>query len=236
VNGAFPTVTFVNSTQLKVPVTAAQIATPGAFQVWVGNSPTAATCDAFAALPFTVANNPIVVSRMTHGSAGTFDVNLPFAGTRGVECRSGGANGNYTIVFQFANSLTSVGGASVTSGPGSVSSSAIGVNKNEYIVNLTGVIPPNPPGGAYVTVTLTNVLDSANNSGTVVGPQMGVLVGDVDASGRVDSTDTFDVRQDSLQTISSSNFRADVDASGRIDSNDVFVTRQQSLTSLPSLP
>jgi hypothetical protein len=110
------------------------------------------------------------------------------------------------------------------------------VNKNEYIVNLTGVIPPNPPGGAYVTVTLTNVLDSANNSGTVVGPQMGVLVGDVDASGRVDSTDTFDVRQDSLQTISSSNFRADVDASGRIDSNDVFVTRQQSLTSLPSLP
>ncbi|HEV3391922.1 MAG TPA: M12 family metallopeptidase [Chthoniobacterales bacterium] len=237
VNGAFPTVTFVNSTQLKVPVTAAQIATPGAFQVWVGNSPTAATCDAFAALPFTVANNPIVVSRMTHGNgAGTFDVNLPFAGTRGVECRSGGANGNYTIVFQFANSLTSVGGASVTSGPGSVSSSAIGVNKNEYIVNLTGVIPPNPPGGAYVTVTLTNVLDSANNSGTVVGPQMGVLVGDVDASGRVDSTDTFDVRQDSLQTISSSNFRADVDASGRIDSNDVFVTRQQSLTSLPSLP
>ena len=31
-----------------------------------------------------------VASRMTHGSAGTFDINLPLIGTRGVECRSGG--------------------------------------------------------------------------------------------------------------------------------------------------
>jgi hypothetical protein len=50
---------------------------------------------------------------------------------------------------------------------------------------------------------------------------MGVLLADVDASGRVDSTDIF---------------RMDVDASGRIDSTDVFITQQQSLTSLPSPP
>jgi hypothetical protein len=62
---------------------------------------------------------------------------------------------------------------------------------------------------------------------------MSVLLADVDGSGRVDSTDTFLVRQDSLQTANPSNFRADVDTSGRIDSNDVFITRQQSLTSLP---
>ena len=54
VKGAFPTVTFINSTHLSVPVTAAQIATPGAFQVWVDSFPSGAPCAAIAALPFTV--------------------------------------------------------------------------------------------------------------------------------------------------------------------------------------
>jgi hypothetical protein len=57
VNGAFLTVTFISSTQLSVPVTATQIATPGAFQVWVDSFPSGAVCAAFAALPFTVDNS-----------------------------------------------------------------------------------------------------------------------------------------------------------------------------------
>jgi hypothetical protein len=81
-----------------------------------------------------------------------------------------------------------------------------------------------------VTDALGNTLNAASS------PQMGVLVGDVDASGRVDSTDVFQVRQQSLQNANSSNFRADVDASGRIDSTDVFKTRQNSLSALPSPP
>src|SRR5207302_1822821 len=56
------------------------------------------------------------VSRKTHGSAGTFDVDLPLTGTPGIECRSGGANGNYMMVFKFANTLSNVGSASVSSG------------------------------------------------------------------------------------------------------------------------
>jgi hypothetical protein len=62
---------------------------------------------------------------------------------------------------------------------------------------------------------------------------MGVLLGDVNASGRVDSTDVFQVRQQTLQNANSSNFRMDVDVSGRIDSTDVFIVRQQTLTGLP---
>jgi uncharacterized repeat protein (TIGR02543 family) len=58
VKGTFPTVTFVSSTQLKVNVTAAQIAQPGDFQVRVDSFPSGATCSAFAALPFSVANAP----------------------------------------------------------------------------------------------------------------------------------------------------------------------------------
>lgn len=60
VNGTFPLVKFIGSTQLSVPVTAAQITKPGAFQVWVDSFPNGASCAAFAALPFTVANSPIV--------------------------------------------------------------------------------------------------------------------------------------------------------------------------------
>src|SRR5437660_8344174 len=37
------------------------------------------------------------VSRKVHGNAGTFDISLPVVGPRGIECRSGGANGDYTL-------------------------------------------------------------------------------------------------------------------------------------------
>jgi hypothetical protein len=36
-----------------------------------------------------------------------------------------------------------------------------------------------------------------------------------------------------LQNISSPNFRMDVDGSGRIGSTDVFIVRQQTMTALP---
>jgi len=99
---------------------------------------------------------------------------------------------------------------------------------HNYIVNLTGVT-----NAQVVTVSLANVTDSVGNFSGAVSAPMGVLLGDVDASGRVDSTDVFQVRQQSLQNTNSSNFRMDIDESGRIDSTDVYMTRQQTLTSLP---
>ena len=168
-----------------------------------------------------------VVSRKNHTGVGDFDINLPLSGPPGIECRSGGANGDYTIVFKFSNNLLIVGGAGVTSGAcGSVSSS--GASGSEYIVNLTGVTCIE-----YITVTLTNVNDSAGHHADSVSATMGVLPGDVNASGRVDSGDVSLVRQQTLQPITSSNFREDINASGRIDSGDVSIARQQTLTSLP---
>ena len=53
VNGTYRTVTFVNSTTLKVPVTAADIASPTDFQVFVENFPSGWTgCAVFGDLPF----------------------------------------------------------------------------------------------------------------------------------------------------------------------------------------
>jgi hypothetical protein len=170
-----------------------------------------------------------VVSRKTHGSAGTFDVDLPLTGNPGIECRSGGANGDYTLLFSFANPLTSVDTASVTNGTGSISSSNIDSNDaHNYIVNLTGVT-----NAQTITVSLSNVSDSAGNFSSAVSAQMGVLQGDVNASGRVDAADVSLVRQQTLQSVTISNFREDINASGRIDSADVSIARQQTLTSLP---
>jgi PKD repeat protein len=169
-----------------------------------------------------------VVSRMTHGSAGDFDVILPLTGTRAVECRSS-TPGNYKLVFAFVNNLVSVSSAGINSGIGTVSSSAIGPNPNQYTVNLTGVSDQQ-----YISVALVNAKDSTGATGNVISPQMGILVGDVNASGRVDAADVSSVRQQTLQAITTSNFRDDLNASGRIDAADVSVARQNTLHSIPT--
>ncbi|MDQ6656111.1 MAG: hypothetical protein M3Y80_09895, partial [Verrucomicrobiota bacterium] len=123
---------------------------------------------------FTVGGADSVVSRKTHGAAGNFDIDLPITGTRGIECRSGGASGDYTLVYSFANAVTSVGSASVSApnGTPTVSSSAAGPNANQYTVNLTGVT-----NAQYVTVTLNNVQTSGGINLNAVSTQMGVLLG-----------------------------------------------------------
>jgi hypothetical protein len=178
-----------------------------------------------------------VVSEKTHGGAGPEDIEMPLLGTRGVECRGTGPTNNYTLIFKFGNPLTSVGGASVTnhnptSGTGSVSTSMIDPsNPKNYIVNLTGVTT-----GQYITVTLTSVLDATGNAASVVSPQMGFLVGDVDANGRVDRIDVSCVHSRTSQAADGNNFRWDIDANGRIDGNDVSTTQAQTRTGLPSTP
>jgi hypothetical protein len=167
------------------------------------------------------------VSRKTHGSTGIFDVDL--TNGSGIECRSGGTNGAYTVVFTFANPLANVAGASVTGGSGSVATANIDNNDtHNYIVNLTGVT-----NAQRITVSLSNVTDTAGDFSNALSASMGVLIGDVNSSGRVDAADVSLVRQQSLQPVSSSNFRADINASGRIDAADVSIARQQTLTSLP---
>jgi hypothetical protein len=177
-----------------------------------------------------------VASEKAHGSA-TFAIDLPLTGTRGVECRGTGPTNNYTVVFTFANPLTSVSSASVTdhdptTGTGSVTSSMIDPNDpHRYLVNLANVST-----GQYLRVTLNGVADSAGNAADVVSPQMGVLVGDVNGGGRVDGNDVSEVQSHTRQNADANNFRDDVDTSGRIDGNDVSTTQSLTRTGLPSPP
>src|ERR1700730_6052566 len=144
-----------------------------------------------------------VASRKMHGSAGTFDIDLPFTGTRGVECRSGGPSNAYTMVFTFSNPITSCGVAS----SGTASS---GPNPNQCTVQLTGV-----PNQQYTTVQLTGVIDNTahalNASGT-----MGVLLGDVNGNGIVSNTDVSLVKAHVTAPVDSSSFRNDVNVNGVI--------------------
>ena len=184
-----------------------------------------------------------VVSRMTHGTiTPPFDINLPLTPPRGVECRSSAllGAGNYMLVFTFANNLSSVANATVTShdpatGTGSVSGSGLGPNPNQYTVNLTNVST-----GQYITVTLNSVLDVLGNGGNVLSPQMGVLVGDVNFNGVASNADVSLVKAQVAAgaSVGPSNFQDDINANGVISNADVSLTKAQVAAGaqLPSPP
>ena len=169
-----------------------------------------------------------VVSRKLHGGAGGFDIDLPLAGEAAVECRSGGANGDYTLVFNFAENLVSVDGASVTAGTGTVSSSTVDTDAHQYLVNLTGV------GNAQlITVSLTNLRDSTGNRSATVSVPLAVLVGDTTGNGSVNSSDISQTKSQSGQDVTASNFRQDVTVNGSINSSDISLVKSRSGTALP---
>ena len=164
-----------------------------------------------------------VVSRKTHGGAGTFDINLPLTGSVGVECRSGGATNDYQMVISFATPVT-VGGASVTSGTGSVSS--LSVSGSQVTVNLTGVT-----NAQRITVTLSNVNDGTHMGDVPVS--MGVLVGDVNGNALVNASDVSLTKSQVGVAVSGSDFREDVNANGVINSVDVALVKSKVGTALP---
>jgi hypothetical protein len=174
-----------------------------------------------------------VASRKTHGSAGTFDIDLPLAGGPGVECRvgAGNANGDHTIVFTFATNLTRVGGASVTSGNGSVASSMVGSDPHQYIVNLTGVTD-----AQTITLSLTNVNDANGDFSALISLPMGFLLGDTNADRAVNAADATTTRNSSGLIANANNFRSDVNLDGTINAADATIVRGKSGDALPPAP
>jgi hypothetical protein len=162
------------------------------------------------------------VSRKTHGTAGTFDIDL-MPPASGIEDRSGGPNGNFQIVVTFATPIISFNSA-VMYGTGSVSTAL--ASGNQIFVNLTGVT-----NAQRISLTIFGVNDGTKTADYSV--QMGVLLGDVNANGNVDGNDVSAVQGQTRQQVSNTNFRDDVNANGIIDGNDVSMTQGQTRTSLP---
>jgi len=168
------------------------------------------------------------VSRKDHGpAAGIFDIDLPLSGLPGVECRSGGAAGEHTVVFTFTNPVVS-GSATVTGGNGSLAGAPVFSN-NTMAVTLTGV-----SNAQTVTITLSGVTDSFSQMLPDVSVSAGFLLGDVDGSRSVTSSDIGPTKSQSGLSVNAGNFRADVNVSGTITAADISQVKAQSGTSLPA--
>jgi hypothetical protein len=183
------------------------------------NSPSGVQCLGGAPIPISV------VSRKTHGAAGTFDVNQPLS-PHGIECRVGqpGAD-QHTIVFTFPVPVT-ITGATVTSGNGSVNSTT-GSGTATITVNLTA-----SPGSQKVMVSLNAVNDGAGNAGNISWP-IDILPGDTTADGSVNSADISQTKSRSGQTVTTATFRSDVTLDGALNSADISLVKSKSGTALP---
>ena len=184
------------------------------------NNPIAVTCLATPSIQAVSA-----VSRKTHSFAGDFDVNLPVTGNAGIECRSGGANGDHRVIISFANTV-SVGSASVASSDGMAMVSSFSVNGPLVTVNLTKVT-----NAQTITISLTNVSDGTH-VGNISLP-MAVLLGDTNADRFCDAIDVSQTKSQSGNAVTNDNFREDVNVDGFIDAIDTALVKSKSGTALP---
>jgi hypothetical protein len=167
------------------------------------------------------------VSRKTHGSDGTFDIDLPLAGNPGIECRD--TAGNHRVVFTFAAPVT-VTGAAVTSGTATIGSPMVANGGTEVSVDLSGVAP-----AQRITITLHGVNDGVNTNDVAV--RMGVLPGDTTGAGSsgastVNTSDIGQTKAQSGQPVTAANFRQDVNVSGTMSASDIGLVKSKSGTFL----
>jgi len=158
-------------------------------------------------------------SRLTHGTAGTFDVNMPLTGTSGVEDRSASI---YNAVFTFNAPVTS-GEVSLVSGTATVG--PISFNGNSMTAQLTGVT---------ATETVVLRVENINGDGMPHGDvSFGFLTGDADANRTVGRADKTAVHDQLNQPVTSANFRDDLNASGSITNGDVQIVKANQGHVLP---
>lgn len=165
-----------------------------------------------------------VVSRKIHGST-PFELNVdlaqPITGSITVEPRTIGTG--HTLVFHFDNTVTSVGAATAIDALSAVTGSAtVATSGNDAIVTLTGV-----PDSKRLTVKLTGI----NGSGTA-SASMGFMIGDVNSTRAVNSSDISGVKARSGQTTTAANFLFDVNVTGAVNSSDISAVKARSGTTL----
>ena len=179
--------------------------------------------------PVSVSFTSVVVSRKVHGATGTFDLpvdaTVSIGGAVTVEPRTIGSG--HVIVFQFDGPIAIAGSATVMDSAGMPLGSATpgaSTNPNEVIVTLTGI-----PDNRRVTVTLAGV----NNAVSPPPVSIGFLVGDVNNTRSVNSSDISGVKARSGQTTTALNFKFDVNASGAVNSSDISAVKARSGLTLP---
>ena len=175
------------------------------------SAPSAVTPSASA--PLTLIS---VVTRKTHGATGTFDLSVdtaPVGNAISVEPRAIGAG--HTIAFQFNVPITATG--TVTASPvGTVAAIAAG---NEVVVTLNNIAD-----NQRTTISLVNVNSIAVNAAATLG----FLIGDINNTRSVNSSDISSVKARSGQITTGSNFKFDLNATGGINSSDISAVKARS--------
>ena len=173
-----------------------------------------------------------VKSRKVHGPAGPFDLTIDttqaFGAAVTVEPRAIGSG--HVIVFQFDSTITTIGVPDSRDGFGTVglaSAAITGASSNEVSVTITGI-----PDNKRMTISLAQV----NGGLDLFAASMGFLVGDVNNSRTVNSSDISSLKALSGQATAGTSFLFDVNASGAINSSDIsFIKARSGLTlSLPT--
>ncbi|MBA3832997.1 MAG: hypothetical protein H0X34_14095 [Chthoniobacterales bacterium] len=158
-------------------------------------------------------------SRLSHGAAGTFSVNMPLSDPSGVEDR--GAS-TYSAVLTFSAPVASgqvikVSGTAIVGAPT--------FSGNTMTVPLTGVA-----NEQIVTLRAQNINGSGQPTGDVA---FGFLIADANANRVVGKTDNTQIRGQVGQPVTAANFRDDVDANGAIAKADALLVRTHTGEAIP---
>jgi hypothetical protein len=173
----------------------------------------------------------VAVSRKMHSAAGAFDVELPLAGTPGIECRTGGSTNDHQLVLTYAGDVSVNGNpqAAVTLGSGTI---GIGGTSNGGTATVSG---------NTVTIPLTNITNAqklevtvfgVNGAGDLVVP-VNILAGDVNGNGAVNASDVALAKSRSGQPVDGTSFKSDVNANGSCNASDVALIKSKAGTGLP---
>jgi len=158
-------------------------------------------------------------SRLTHGSAGTFDIPMPLTGTSGVEDR---VASTYNAVFNFDGPVTS-GQVQLISGTATVG--AVTFSGNSMTAAITGVT-----SAEIVTLRALNINGDGLPHGDV---PFGFLAADANANRVVDKPDQQQIKGQANQPVTSANFRDDVNADGQIKTDDANLVKTNKGHSIP---
>ena len=160
------------------------------------------------------------VSRMTHGSAGTFDVQLPLQGRTGIECRS--LDQGLTLVLTFDQPVKG-GSASVVEGTASVSGTP-GFLDNKMTVHLASI-----PDAQALAVSV-RARNSAGETSPARRVRLRILRGDVNATGTITAADVSICKTavNKHLPVNGATFRSDIDHNGVLDGADLNLIKAQS--------
>lgn len=164
-------------------------------------------------------------SRLVHGSAGPFDIDLPASAPYGIESRMPVPSGTYSLRLIFDRAVTSAT-ATVQAGTG-IAATPI-ASGNVITVNLSGV-----SSGQTMTLKLQNVVPQAGGAPGNATVSLAFLPADANASRNVTAADAALVKSWTGQPVSTGNARGDIDADGDIDSLDQTLVKASLNTALP---